>query len=70
MQFCCADSEPSVDKRVVHVGGEIPTDFIPAVLVPVFHLAKAKQQGEQDGDTADGLTDVGCCFNVHDGLEV
>ena len=66
MEFDRADGKATVDERVVHVSRQITTDFIPAIFVPVLHLSKTEQEREQDGDTADGLADVGGGLDVHD----
>ena len=65
MKFDSADGEATVDQWIVHVSSEVSPDFITAILVPVFHLPKAEQEGKQDGDTADGLANIRCGLNVH-----
>ena len=44
---------------------QVAPNFIATIFVPVLHLTKAEQQREQNGDTADGLTNIRCGFNVH-----
>ena len=57
--------EPTLNKRVLKRGCDGLRNLKPTVSVDFQDLAKTKQEGEHDGQAAEGLADVRGCLKVH-----